>query len=75
MLTSLLTMFLVGLAAVVAISIVLAVVSVVFGLAFGLVGILLFKVLPILLVGYIVLRLIAPKRKALSRADREWLES
>jgi hypothetical protein len=75
MLTSLLTFFVVGLAALVAISVVLAIVGAIFGLALGLVGVLLFKVLPILLVGYVVLRLLAPKRRRLSRADKEWLES
>jgi hypothetical protein len=75
MLTSLLTLFVVGLAAVVVISIVLAILGAVFGLAMGLVGILLFKVLPILLVGYLVLRLLSPKRREISAADREWLES
>jgi hypothetical protein len=63
MLTSLLTLFLVGLVALVVISVVLAIVGAVFGLAFGLIGILLFKVLPILLVGYVMLRLLAPKRR------------
>lgn len=75
MITSLLTFFVVGLAALVAISVVLAIVGAIFGLALGLVGVLLFKVLPILLVGYVVLRLLAPKRRRLSRADKEWLES
>jgi hypothetical protein len=74
MLTSLLTFFIVGLVALVALSIVLSIVGAVFGLALGLVGVLLFKVLPILLVGYVVLRLLAPKRRRLSRADQEWLE-
>jgi hypothetical protein len=41
------------------------------GLAFT----LLFKVAPILLVGYIVLRFLAPKPKQLSAEDRKWLES
>lgn len=75
MLTSLLTFFLVGLVALVVISVVLSIVGAIFGLAIGLVGVLLFKVLPILLVGYVILRFLAPKRRALSRADKEWLES
>jgi hypothetical protein len=75
MLTSLLTFFLVGLVGLVVISVVLAIVGAVFGLALGLVGVLLFKVLPIMLVGYVILRLLAPKRRRLSKADQEWLES
>jgi uncharacterized membrane protein len=75
MLTSLLTFFLVGLVGLVVISVVLAVVGAIFGLALGLVGVLLFKVLPIMLVGYVILRLLAPKRRRLSKADQEWLES
>jgi hypothetical protein len=76
MLGTLLTFFAVGLVALVAISIVLAVVGTVFSLAFGLVGFLLFKVAPILLVGWLVLKLIDRGRRPaeISAADREWLE-
>ena len=46
-----------------------------FSIGFGLASFLLFKVAPIALLGYVVLRLIAPrKRKELSEADRKWLE-
>lgn len=75
MLSSLLTLLIVGLLAVVGISIVLSVVGAIFGLAFGLVGFLLFKVAPLVLIGYVVMRLLSPRKKRLSRADREWLES
>jgi hypothetical protein len=75
MIGALLKLFLVGLLAVVGLGIALAVVGAVFGLALSLAGILLFKVLPLVLIGYIVLRLIAPKRPQLSKADQEWLES
>lgn len=76
MLGTLLTFFAVGLVALVAISIVLAVVGTVFSLAFGVAGFLLFKVAPILLVGWLALKLIDRVRKpnAISAADREWLE-
>lgn len=67
MISTLLTLFIVGLAALV----VLSVVGAVLGLAVG----LLFKLLPILLVGYVVVRLLAPKQKKLSAEDRAWLES
>lgn len=75
MLGALLTFFLVGLVALVVISIVLAVVGAVFSIALSLAGFLLFKVAPILLIGYLVVRFLAPKHKRLSAADRRWLES
>lgn len=75
MLTSLLTLFVVGLVALVLVGVVLSVIGAIFGLAFGLAGFLLFKVAPVLLVGYVVVRLLAPKRKRLSEADQRWLES
>lgn len=71
MISSLLTMLVVGFVALVAIGLVLSIVGAMVGLAFT----LLFKVAPILLVGYFVIRLLTPKRKQLSAADREWLES
>lgn len=76
MLGTLLTFFAVGLVALVAISILLAVVGTVFSLAFSVVSFLLFKVAPILLVGWLVLKVIDRTRRkdALSAGDREWLE-
>jgi hypothetical protein len=71
MLGSILRFFLVGLLAIVAIGIVLKVVGVVLGISFF----LLFTVGPIALVGYVVLRLVRPKHKEISAADRHWLES
>jgi uncharacterized membrane protein YccC len=75
MISTLLTFFIVGLVALVGISILLAVVGAVFGLAMGLVGFLLFKVAPVILVGYLLIRFLAPRSRRLSPADREWLES
>lgn len=75
MISSLLTFFVVGLIALVVISIVLSLVGAVFGLFFGLAGFLLFKVAPVLLLGYVIVRFLAPRRSRLSAADREWLES
>lgn len=75
MLASLLTFFIVGLVALVGIAIMLALVGAVFGLAFGLVGFLLFKVAPVVLVGYLLVRFLAPRTHRLSAADRKWLES
>lgn len=71
MLSTLLSLFIVGLIALIVVGITLSLLGALVGLAFT----LLFKVAPILLVGYIVLRLLAPKRKRLSAEDREWLES
>lgn len=75
MLSTLLTFFVVGLIAVVGLSIALALVGAVFGLAFGLAKFLLFTVAPIALIGYVLLRFLAPRSRRLTRADREWLES
>jgi hypothetical protein len=71
MLSSLLTLFIVGFVALLGIGIVLALLGAMVGLAFT----LIFKVAPILLVGYFVIRLLAPKPKQLSAEDRKWLES
>lgn len=74
MLSSLLTILIVGVIAVVGISIVLALIGAVFGLVLGIVEFLLFTVVPIALIGYVVMRLLAPRNRRISRADREWLE-
>jgi hypothetical protein len=71
MLSTLLTLFVVGFVSLIVIGVVLSVVGVMVGLAFT----LLFKVAPILLIGYIAIRLLRPKPKQLSADDREWLES
>ncbi|HUE77698.1 MAG TPA: hypothetical protein VMM83_07130 [Longimicrobiales bacterium] len=75
MISSLLTFLVVGLIALVVISIVLSIVGAVFGLFFGLAGFLLFKVAPVVLLGYVLVRFLAPRRSRLSAADRQWLES
>jgi hypothetical protein len=75
MISALLTFFIIGLMALVGITLVLALVGAVFGLALSLVGFLLFKVAPLILVGYLLVRFLAPRRPRLSAADREWLES
>ncbi|HSJ15484.1 MAG TPA: hypothetical protein VK939_13765 [Longimicrobiales bacterium] len=71
MLSTLLTFFIVGIVAVLVLGVVLSVI----GLALGLAGFLLFKVLPLVAIGYVVLRLLAPRQKQLSAEDRKWLES
>ena len=76
MLGSLITFFLVVLIGLVVAGIVLAVVGTVFSLTLGLAGFLLFKVAPILLIGWVVMKLIEKKRGRgeFSEADRKWLE-
>lgn len=77
MLTALLTLLALGIAGLVVISVVMAVIGVVFSVAFGLVGVLLFKVAPLLLIGCCVLKLVERGRrpKRLSSADQRWLDS
>lgn len=75
MLSSLLTFLFVGFVVLIVAGVALSVVGAVFGLAVGLAGFLLFKVAPIVLVGYLVVRLLSPRRKRLSTEDQRWLES
>ena len=76
MLGSLLTFFAVGLITLIVAGIVLAVVGTVFSLTLGLATFLMFKVAPILLVGWIVVKLVQKSKGAgaISEADRKWLE-
>jgi archaellum biogenesis protein FlaJ (TadC family) len=76
MLATLLTFFAVALATVVAAWVVLMVVGAVFSLTFGLATFLLFKVAPILLVGWVAIKIFEKVRGkgSLSAADRKWLE-
>lgn len=61
MLGTLLTLFLVGLLAVFVLGLITAVVSVLFHGAIGLAGFLLFKVAPILLIGWLVVKFLGGK--------------
>ena len=76
MIGSLLTFFAVGLATIMVAGLVLGVVGVVFSLTLGLAAFLLFKVAPILLVGWVVVKVLQKSNGggALSDADRRWLE-
>jgi hypothetical protein len=76
MLGSLLTFFAVGLVTLLVAGIVLGVVGVVFSLTFGLATFLLFKVAPILFVGWLVVKMIERSKRggSLSESDRRWLE-
>ena len=70
MISTLLTLLVLGVIGLVVLSVVLTI----FGLAVGLASFLLFKVAPIVLVGYVAVRLLSPKRKRISAEDRRWLE-
>lgn len=76
MIGSLLTFFAVGLVTLLVAGVVLGIVGVVFSLTFGLASFLLFKVAPILLVGWIVVKILDKRRgdSSLSAADRRWLD-
>lgn len=76
MIGSLLTFFAVGLITLVVAGIVLGIVGAVFSLTIGLASFLLFKVAPILLIGWIVVKVFEKTRGdgSLSDADRRWLE-
>ncbi len=75
MIGSLLTFFAAALITLVVAGVVLGIVSVVFSLTFGLVSFLLFKVAPILFVGWIAVKVFEKLRggSSLSDADRKWL--
>jgi hypothetical protein len=77
MLTALLTLFVFGILGIVLLSVIAAVIGTFVSLAFGLVGFLLFKVAPVLLVGWVVLKLVdrARSRRRISVADQKWLDS
>jgi uncharacterized membrane protein YvlD (DUF360 family) len=76
MLTALLSLFLIGLFGLVILGIVLAVVGVVFSMALGMAGFVLFKIAPILLIGWVILKLVqrSGSRSTLSSSDRRWLD-
>ncbi|MEZ4417875.1 MAG: hypothetical protein R3E10_19120 [Gemmatimonadota bacterium] len=75
MIGTLLTFFAVGVATLIAAGVVLAVLGTIFSITFGLATFLLFKVAPVMLVGWVVLKLIDRTRGgSISAADRRWLE-
>ena len=76
MIGTLLTFFAVGLATLIVAGIVLSVLGTVLSIGFGLATFLMFKVAPILLVGWVVLKVIDRRSNggSLSAADRRWLE-
>ena len=75
MIGTLLTFFAVGLVTLVVAGVALAVIGTVLSLGLGLAAFLLFKVAPILLVGWVVLKVMERKRGgSLSAADQRWLD-
>lgn len=80
MLTALLTLVVIGIVGLVAVSIVFALIAAVFGLAFGALG-LLFKLAPVLLIGYVVFKLVqksaggSGSHRQLTSSDQRWLDS
>jgi threonine/homoserine/homoserine lactone efflux protein len=76
MLSTLLTFFAVGLMTLVVAGVVLAVVGSVVGLVGSLAAFLLFKVAPLMLIGWVVVKILDRRSASdrLSAADRRWLE-
>lgn len=76
MLSTLLTLFVIGILGIVVFSVIMALIGTMFSLAFGLVGFLLFKVAPVLLIGWVVLKLVerSRRRQSLSTSDQKWLD-
>jgi hypothetical protein len=77
MLGTLLTLVVAGILGLIAVSVILAILGAVLSVTFGIVGFLLFKVAPVLLVGWVVLKLVDKKRnrRQISAADQRWLDS
>jgi nucleoside recognition membrane protein YjiH len=73
---TLLTFLAVGLVTLIAAGVVLSILGTIFSLTFGLASFLLFKVAPIMFLGWVVLKLVdkARGKKRLSAEDRKWLE-
>jgi hypothetical protein len=73
---TLLTFLAVGLVTLIAAAVVLAVLGTIFSLTFGLASFLLFKVAPIMFLGWVVLKLFdrARGKRRLTAEDRKWLD-
>lgn len=76
MIGTLLTFFAVGIITLVVAGVVLSVVGTIFSIGLGLASFLLFKVGPILVLGWFVVKILERRkgRDSLSAADRRWLE-
>jgi hypothetical protein len=75
--TTLVTLFAVGLITILVAGVLLSVLGVVFSLTLGVASVLLFKIAPIVFVGWLVVKLFDRKKTTdrLSAADRAWLDS
>lgn len=77
MMSALLMLFVLGILGVVMLGVMFALVGAVLSLAFGIAGFLLFKVAPIVLIGYLVLKVFQrtrPAPQSISSADQRWLD-
>ncbi len=76
MIGTMLTFLAVGLASLIVAGIVLSILGTVLSIGFGLATFLLFKVAPVLLLGWVVLKVIDKRSGggSLPAADRRWLE-
>jgi hypothetical protein len=73
---TLLTFLAVGLVTLIAAGVVLSLLGTVFSLTFGLASFLLFKVAPVMFIGWVVLKILDRVRgkRQISAADRKWLD-
>jgi len=73
---TLLTFLAVGLVTLIAAGIVLAVLGTVFSLTLGLASFLLFKIAPVMFLGWVVLKIFdrARGKRSLTAEDRKWLD-
>ena len=76
MLGALLTLLILGLLGVVVVGVLLAILSFVVSVTFGIVGFLLFKVAPLLLIGWVVVKVVerSRSRRAIASGDQKWLD-
>ena len=77
MLSALLTLLVLGVVGVVVVGVVFALLGIFLSVTFGLVGFLLFKVAPVLLVGWVLVKVFERSRggpRRISPADQKWLD-
>ncbi len=76
MIATLLTFFAVGVGTLVLAGLVFSLLGALFSLSFGLAKLLLFKIAPVMLVGWVILKLVerARNRSLGNSTDRHWLE-
>ena len=78
MIAAFLMFLLAGLVGVLALGVLFAIVGVAFSIALGVASFLLFKVAPVLLLGWVVVKLIqrgGRRPQGISAADQRWLDS